>query len=74
LIKTKVEVIKSSHIYIDTHISYFKSVVIHFLMIFFKSIELIILTPFSSTKREIFVQCILYWKKSIIAGRWIEKN
>ena len=42
-------------------------------MIFFKSIELIILTPFSSTKREIFVQCILYWKKSIIAGRWIEK-
>ena len=74
LIKTKTEVIKSSHIYINTHISYFKSVIIHFLMIFFKSIELIILTPFSSIKREIFVQCILYWKKSIIAGRWIEKN
>jgi hypothetical protein len=43
-------------------------------MIFFKSIELIILTPFSSIKREIFKQCISYWKKSIIAGRWIEKN
>ena len=74
LIKTKVEVIKSSHIYVDTHIPYFKSILIHFLMIFFKSIELIILTPFSSIKREIFKQCISYWKKSIIAGRWIEKK
>ena len=74
LIKTKIEVIKSSHIYVDTHIPYFKSILIHFLMIIFKSIELIILTPFSSIKREIFKQCISYWKKSIIAGRWIEKN
>ena len=74
LIKTKTEVIKSSHIYVNTHISYFKSIIIHFLMIFFKSIELIILTPFSSTKREIFKQCIIYWKKSILSGVWIEKK
>ena len=74
LIKTKVEVIKSSHIYIDTHISYFKSIVIHFLMIFFKSIELIILTPFSSTKREIFYNVFCTGKKVLLQEDWIEKN
>ena len=74
LIKTKIEVIKSYHIYVNAHISYFKSIIIHFLMIFFKSIELIILTPFSSTKREIFKQCIIYWKKSILSGVWVEKR
>ena len=74
LIKTKIEVIKSSHIYVNAHISYFKSIIIHFLMIFFKSIELILLTPFSSTKREIFKQCIIYWKKSILSGVWVEKR
>ena len=74
LIKTKIEVIKSSHIYVDTHISSFKSIIIHLLMIFFKSIEFLILTPFSSTQREICKQCILYWKKSIFSGVWVEKK
>jgi GT2 family glycosyltransferase len=73
-IKTKTEVIKSSHIYISTHFSRLESSIIHFIMIFSKLIEFLILSLFSSNKRKIFKLSLLYWSKSVLTGNWIRKN
>ena len=67
---TKLEVIKSSHIYVQNHFENLNALSLHLVLVFSKFIVLILSSVFSSIKREILIECIKYWKKGLLKRNW----
>lgn len=65
-IKTKSEVIISSHKYVQKHFRGLGKLIAHILIIIQSLIELIILSPFSTVKRGIFITITRYWFSMIL--------
>ena len=64
-IKTKSEVIISSHKYVNKHFSGLNKLVAQILIIIQSTIELVILSFFSKVKRGVFLNLISYWIRII---------
>ena len=69
-VMTKLEVIKSSHIYIQNHFKNLNALSLHLVLVFSKFIDLVLSSFFSSIKREILIECIKYWKKGLLKRNW----
>ena len=71
---TKTEVIKSSHTYIQNHFKNFNALNLHLILIVSRFLNLLFGSIISSTKRTIFINCLVYWKTSFSSGDWSSKR